>query len=62
MESSKLNLPPNPRDRANCLSRIFFVWVFPLLKKGYKKTLEIGDLYQPLTHDRSERLGNRLEA
>lgn len=32
-----------------------------MFRKGYSKTLEVDDLYSPLTKDKSERLGDRLE-
>lgn len=32
-----------------------------MFKKGYSKTLEVDDLYNPTTADRSEHLGDRLE-
>lgn len=60
MESAKRKLPPNPREKANILSVLFFVWTLPLFKKGYAKVLELEDIFQPLTCDRSESLGNRL--
>lgn len=61
MESTRRKLPPNPRENANFLSVLFFVWTLPLFKKGYAKVLELEDIFQPLTSDRSESLGNRLE-
>ena len=38
----------NPRKDANIFSVLFFFWVGPLLKKGYKKDLEQQDLYEAL--------------
>lgn len=32
-----------------------------MFKKGYSKTLETEDLYNPLNSDRSQELGDRLE-
>lgn len=61
MESATRKLPPNPRENANVLSVLFFVWTLPLFKKGYAKVLELEDIFQPLISDRSESLGNRLE-
>lgn len=62
MESARLNLPVNPREKANVLSKLFFVWTIPIFRKGYTKVLQVEDIYQPLTDDRSEKLGDRLEA
>ncbi|XP_055676629.1 probable multidrug resistance-associated protein lethal(2)03659 [Lutzomyia longipalpis] len=54
-------LPNNPRESANFLSRITFFWMIDLFKRGYRKSLELQDLYKPLTTDRSAILGDRLE-
>lgn len=62
MESSQHKLPPNPCDKANCLSKLFFVWTWPFFKKGYESDLKMDDMYRPQIADRSETLGNRLEA
>lgn len=61
MESTQCQLPPNPRESANFFSIVFFTWTLPLFKKGYEKILKLGDIFQPLTSDRSQRLGDRLE-
>ncbi|SCU98785.1 LAMI_0F16226g1_1 [Lachancea mirantina] len=48
-------IPPIPTDEerpvyplfhANWISRIFFWWVFPILRVGYKRTLQPGDLWK----------------
>lgn len=62
MESAQIKLPPNPCENANYLAKLFFVWTVPFFKKGYKKALKIGDIYEPLSCDKSESLGNLLEA
>lgn len=61
MESTKRKLPPNPREKTNLLSLLFFTWTIPLFKKGYGKVLELEDIFQPLKSDRSDKLGDRLE-
>lgn len=62
METShSQSLPPNPKDKANILSRILFLWTIELFKKGYSKILDVHDLFQPLKADRSASLGDRLE-
>lgn len=61
MESSRRVLSVNPREKSNIFSIITFAWTIPLFKKGYSKTLELGDVFQPLKCDRSELLSERLE-
>lgn len=61
MESGRRKFSSNPRERANILSTLFFTWTIPMFVKGYKKDLEMHDMYQPLTCDRSDSLGDRLE-
>lgn len=61
METAIPTLPTNPRDHANIFSIIFFCWTIPLFKKGYRKILEIEDIFQPLIADKSQSLGERLE-
>ncbi|KAG7193617.1 uncharacterized protein KQ657_000690 [Scheffersomyces spartinae] len=34
-----------PAKSANIISKIFFWWLFPILKKGYKRTLEQEDMF-----------------
>lgn len=60
MESSRQKLDPNPRDDAGTFSRIFFLWMVPLLKKGYSKILTLEDIFRPLKSDQSESIGDRL--
>ncbi|XP_018575091.1 multidrug resistance-associated protein 4-like [Anoplophora glabripennis] len=61
MDITKENVNPNPRDVANPLSVIFFAYTIGMFKKGYRKTLDVDDLYNPLRSDRSMLLGDRLE-
>lgn len=61
MESIQRKQPLNPCDNANILSKIFLTWTLPFFKKGYKKVLQIDDIFQPLINDRSDTLGDRLE-
>lgn len=62
MESYQHELPPNPRETANILSIIFFGWTIPLFKKGYESVLQLNDVFRPLNCDKSQSLGDRLEA
>lgn len=61
MDTEQKPLQTNPRAKANIISVLTFWWTINLFKRGYRKTLELGDLYRPLDHDKSESLGNRLE-
>ncbi|KAG5681565.1 hypothetical protein PVAND_010984 [Polypedilum vanderplanki] len=61
MEQSNQKVADNPREKANFVSIVTFFWTIPLFRKGYKKVLEIEDLYRPLKVDESENLGDRLE-
>lgn len=61
MDESLKHHNPNPSLTANPLSKLFFWWVNPLFKKGYVRTLEVEDMYNPCPEDQSEYLGGRLE-
>ncbi|KAJ8979910.1 hypothetical protein NQ317_005346 [Molorchus minor] len=37
-------------------------YTIPMFKKGYRKTLDVDDLYNPIRSDRSMLLGDRLES
>lgn len=41
----KYTFDPSCEAQANCLSRLFFVWTNQLMKRGAKKPLEMGDLF-----------------
>ncbi|XP_055304324.1 ATP-binding cassette subfamily C member 4-like [Sitodiplosis mosellana] len=62
MESIQRNLPPNPREKVNIVSLLLFTWTVPLFRKGYAKVLQLEDIFQPLKCDKSDVLGDRLEA
>ncbi|GAB0087984.1 multidrug resistance-associated protein 4 [Sergentomyia squamirostris] len=61
METAQRNFLTNPREKANIFSILTFWWTIKLFKTGYRKVLDLGDLYRPRNEDRSEILGNRLE-
>lgn len=61
MESVRRKLLTNPREKANVVSVLFFWWTIGMFKKGYRKVLDLTDLYQPRNVDRSEKLGDRLD-
>ncbi|XP_078259159.1 ATP-binding cassette sub-family C member 4 [Rhinoraja longicauda] len=52
---------PNPLATANIFSSVFFCWLNPLFRIGYKRRLEENDLYKVLPEDQSERLGEELQ-
>lgn len=41
---------------------IYYRYTVGIFKKGYKKELDVDDLYNPLKSDRSTLLGDRLES
>ncbi|XP_020490124.2 ATP-binding cassette sub-family C member 4-like isoform X2 [Labrus bergylta] len=61
METLRREGKDNPLASANLLSKIFFCWLNPLFKVGYKKKLDEDDMYKVLPEDASERLGNELQ-
>ena len=60
-QQSNQKTAENPKENANFLSKITFFWTVNLFRKGYRKNLDVDDLYRPLKSDESERLGDRLE-
>lgn len=62
MESIQRKLPANPGEKINIFSCLLFTWTIPLFKKGYAKVLQLDDIFQPLNCDKSDVLGDRLEA
>ncbi|XP_030210094.1 multidrug resistance-associated protein 4-like isoform X1 [Gadus morhua] len=52
----------NPAATANCFSKIFFCWLNPLFRIGYKRSLEQEDLYNVLPEFRSKTLGLTLQS
>ncbi|XP_041663750.1 ATP-binding cassette sub-family C member 4-like [Cheilinus undulatus] len=61
MEPLRKEGKDNPLASANLLSKIFFCWLNPLFKIGYKKTLEEDDMFSVLPEDASDRLGEQLQ-
>ncbi|KAK2842715.1 hypothetical protein Q5P01_012915 [Channa striata] len=51
----------SPVEDANCLSRFFFWWTAPLLRKGFRKKLELTDVYKAPSSDLADNLSERLE-
>ncbi|MEQ2168223.1 Multidrug resistance-associated protein 4, partial [Goodea atripinnis] len=61
MENVRKDVKENPAATANILSKIFFCWLSPLFRIGYKRRLEEEDMYELLQEDRSEVLGQELQ-
>ncbi|XP_069577159.1 ATP-binding cassette sub-family C member 4-like isoform X2 [Brachyistius frenatus] len=61
MEKVSQDAKTNPAASASLLSKIFFWWLNPLFKIGYKRPLEEDDMFEVLAEDRSEKLGQELQ-
>ncbi|KAF7993145.1 hypothetical protein HCN44_005926 [Aphidius gifuensis] len=61
MDANKPKERPNPREKTNWLSILLWTWTIKFFKTGYSKILETGDLFDPLSNDKSDVLGDRLE-
>ncbi|KAF2900546.1 hypothetical protein ILUMI_05640 [Ignelater luminosus] len=51
----------NPRENANILSIILFIFAFKTLRKGLRKGIVDEDIYEILKDYRSDKLGDQLE-
>ena len=63
--NAKLNqkcgtMNPNPEPRAGYFSRLFFLWLVPLLRKGAKQTLSADDVYDVLDEHEAGHLADQL--
>ncbi|XP_025993846.1 probable multidrug resistance-associated protein lethal(2)03659 [Solenopsis invicta] len=52
--------PKNPRAGANVFSVLTFAWVLRIFMLGYRRDLEITDLYTPLKEHTSSIIGTKL--
>ncbi|XP_053594500.1 probable multidrug resistance-associated protein lethal(2)03659 [Microplitis demolitor] len=52
----------HPREGVNPLNALTFVWILKIFWKGYKRDLEIEDLFRPLKEHKSSVLGDKLAA
>jgi hypothetical protein len=50
-----------PEYKSNIFSRLTFSWIAPLLKKGYKRPLEIGDMWELPPPDKVSHVGAQFE-
>ncbi|KAI2473959.1 Putative multidrug resistance-associated protein lethal(2)03659-like [Diabrotica virgifera virgifera] len=58
---SKIIKKRNPVEKANPLSRLFFLYMFPIFKKTYQYEFTDEDLFRPLKEHTSSILGAHLE-
>lgn len=61
MEPKESESKRNPRKSANLISRIFFGWTISIFKRTHDKVLYSSDVFEPLSEDLSNVLGDRLE-
>ncbi|ELK30420.1 Cystic fibrosis transmembrane conductance regulator [Myotis davidii] len=52
----------SPLEKASVISKLFFSWNGPILWKGYKKRLELSDIYQISSADSADNLSEILES
>lgn len=52
---------PNPYNEANIISRTFFWWLNPFIRKGFVQPLGLKDLYKAPDEDISKDLGEKLK-
>ncbi|KAI4497436.1 hypothetical protein M0802_007447 [Mischocyttarus mexicanus] len=58
----KFEKKKNPREGANPLSALTFAWILRTFWLGYRRDLEVSDLYKPLKEHTSSLLGDKLSA
>ncbi|XP_051007840.1 cystic fibrosis transmembrane conductance regulator [Acomys russatus] len=51
----------SPLERASFISKLFFSWTTPILRKGYRQRLELSDIYQAPASDLADHVSERLE-
>ncbi|GJQ84115.1 hypothetical protein Trydic_g12088 [Trypoxylus dichotomus] len=52
---------PNPREKANPISILIFLYTLPTFWSGFKRDLEEKDLYETLNEHKSSYLGDKIE-
>ncbi|KAL7891061.1 hypothetical protein AOLI_G00005370 [Acnodon oligacanthus] len=62
MEPVSKDAKTNPVASANVFSQIFFCWLNPLFRIGFKRRLEEDDMFRVLPEDGSKRLGEELQS
>uniref|UniRef100_A0A7N4V0C1 Cystic fibrosis transmembrane conductance regulator n=1 Tax=Sarcophilus harrisii TaxID=9305 RepID=A0A7N4V0C1_SARHA len=51
----------SPLEKANVLSKLFFSWTRPILRKGFRHRLELSDIYQIPSCNSADYLSEKLE-
>ncbi|KAM5302664.1 cystic fibrosis transmembrane conductance regulator isoform 2-T2 [Glossophaga mutica] len=51
----------SPLEKASVVSKLFFSWTRPILKKGYRQRLELSDIYQIPAANSADNLSEILE-
>uniref|UniRef100_A0A9L0R5J7 Cystic fibrosis transmembrane conductance regulator n=1 Tax=Equus caballus TaxID=9796 RepID=A0A9L0R5J7_HORSE len=51
----------SPLEKASVISKLFFSWTRPILRKGYRQRLELSDIYQIPSADSADNLSEKLE-
>ncbi|XP_073094645.1 cystic fibrosis transmembrane conductance regulator isoform X1 [Manis javanica] len=51
----------SPLEKASVISKLFFSWTRPILRKGYRQRLELSDIYQIPSSDSADNLSEKLE-
>ncbi|XP_076244312.1 putative multidrug resistance-associated protein lethal(2)03659 isoform X2 [Calliopsis andreniformis] len=57
---AKVDRKKNPREGANILSALTFTWVLRIFWIGYRKDLDVTNLYKPLKEHTSSILGTKI--
>ncbi|KAK0081216.1 hypothetical protein PV326_007800 [Microctonus aethiopoides] len=52
----------NPREGANFFNAVTYTWMLEIFHLGYKRDLELEDLYEPLKEHKSNIMGDKLAA
>ncbi|XP_033213303.1 probable multidrug resistance-associated protein lethal(2)03659 [Belonocnema kinseyi] len=60
MDKNEKKEVKNPRKNANIFSVLSFSWLYKICFLGYRKELEVTDLYSPLDEHSSHQLGNKI--
>lgn len=53
--------PEHPRAKANVFSALTFWWILGTFWKGYRRDLQVTDIYAPLKEHKSDHLGDQIE-
>ncbi|XP_043823514.1 cystic fibrosis transmembrane conductance regulator [Dromiciops gliroides] len=59
--NSRGTMQRSPLEKANVLSKLFFSWTRPILRKGFRQRLELSDIYQIASGNSADHLSEKLE-